>query len=158
MHEITLMNTLKNSLCILLFLFSSVSAAFAQDQIHWLTFEEAVVKTGQQPKMVFVDVYTDWCGWCKKMDKETFTDPAVVAYINSNFYAVKLNAEKTDREIKFKGQTYTEASIARAMRVSSYPNFIIMDASMENITQYPGYRKPEPFLEGLTGILDRFMK
>lgn len=141
----------------LLFLLSAASLS-AQDKIQWLTFEEAVQKTSQEPKMVFVDVYTDWCGWCKKMDKETFMDPAVVAYINANFYAIKLNAEKTDREITFKGQTFTEASIARAMRVTSYPNFIIMDAAMENITQYPGYRKPEPFLEGLTAILDRFMK
>lgn len=131
---------------------------FAQDQINWLTFEEAAEKTAQEPKMVFVDVYTDWCGWCKKMDKETFTDKNVVEYINKNFYPVKLNAEKTDRTFDFRGQSYTEASIARAMRVTSYPNFIIMDSSMENITQYPGYRKPEPFLEGLAGILDRFGK
>ncbi|UJP67086.1 DUF255 domain-containing protein [Mongoliitalea daihaiensis] len=136
----------------------STGLLLAQDQIEWLTFEEAAEKTTQQPKMVFVDVYTDWCGWCKKMDKETFADPAVVTYINANFYAVKLNAEKTDREISFRGQTYTEATMAKAMRVSSYPNFIIMDASMENITQYPGYRKPEPFLEGLTAILERFGK
>jgi thioredoxin-related protein len=140
-----------------LFIFS-ITTVVAQEKIQWLTFEEAFQKTSQEPKMVFVDVYTDWCGWCKKMDKETFMDPTVISYINENFYAIKLNAEKTDREISFKGQTYTEASIARAMRVTSYPNFIIMDASMENITQYPGYRKPEPFLEGLIAILDRFMK
>ncbi|MGY6521136.1 MAG: thioredoxin family protein [Mongoliitalea sp.] len=149
---------IKTSLVTLIFIFAASAELLAQSEITWLTFEEAAEKTIQDPKMVFVDVYTDWCGWCKKMDKETFMDPAVVSYINANFYAVKLNAEKTDREITFRGQTYTEASMARAMRVTSYPNFIIMDASMENITQYPGYRKPEPFLEGLTAILERFMK
>ncbi|MFC0262147.1 thioredoxin family protein [Fontibacter flavus] len=146
---------------ILSFLFLTVlmsSAAIAQTEIKWLTFEEAAAKTAENPKMVFVDVYTDWCGWCKKMDKETFTDPAVIDFINENFYAVKMNAEDTKRKFSFKGKEYTEATMSRAMRVSSYPNFVIMDATMENITQYPGYRQPDPFLKGLTGIVARFNK
>ncbi|HSJ67441.1 MAG TPA: DUF255 domain-containing protein, partial [Anditalea sp.] len=52
------------------------------DKINWLTFEEAAAMTEKDPKMIIVDVYTDWCGWCKKMDKGTFTDPTVVEYIN----------------------------------------------------------------------------
>jgi thioredoxin-related protein len=136
----------------------SFQLSLAQDKIEWLTFEEAAMKTANNPKMVFVDVYTDWCGWCKKMDKDTFTDPKVIEYINTNFYAVKMNAEDTKRTFKFKGKDYTEATMARAMRVNSYPNFIIMDAAMENITQLPGYRLPEPFLQGLSGLVSKFSK
>lgn len=132
--------------------------AIAQEKINWLTFEEAAAKTTQNPKMVFVDVYTDWCGWCKKMDKDTFSDPEVIAYINEHFYPVKMNAENKKRKFTFRDKEYTEATMAATMRVRSYPNFVIMDASMENITQYPGYREPEPFLTGLTGILDKFGK
>lgn len=149
---------MKKLLSLLLLSFLMGTAAIAQDKINWLTFEEAAAKTAQNPKMVFVDVYTDWCGWCKKMDKETFTDPAVIDYINANFYAVKMNAEDSKRKFSFKGKEYTEATMSRAMRVSSYPNFVIMDATMENITQYPGYRQPDPFLKGLTGIVARFNK
>ncbi|MFD2201242.1 thioredoxin family protein [Shivajiella indica] len=130
--------------------------AYSQEKIQWLTFEQAAEKTASNPKMVFVDVYTDWCGWCKKMDKDTFSNPEVIAYINANFYPVKMNAEDTKRKFSFKGRDYTEAAMARAMRVNSYPNFIIMDAAMENITQYPGYREADPFLKGLTGIMDKF--
>lgn len=126
------------------------------DKINWLTFEEAAVMTEKNPKMIIVDVYTDWCGWCKKMDKGTFTDPAVVKYINDTFYPVKMNAENSTRKFSFKGQEYTEQTMARAMRVSSYPNFIIMDAAMENITQMPGYREAEPFLETLQAVLKQF--
>lgn len=136
----------------------SLNATFAQKQIEWLTFEEAASKTASQPKMILVDVYTDWCGWCKKMDKDTFRDPKVIAFVNEHFYPVKLNAENSKRKFNFKGKEYTEASIARAMRVSSYPNFVIMDAVMENITQLPGYRLPDPFLEGLENVMGTFTK
>ncbi|MBW3468292.1 thioredoxin family protein [Arthrospiribacter ruber] len=131
---------------------------FAQDKINWLTFDQAANMTQDNPKMILVDVYTDWCGWCKKMDKETFTDPKVVAYINENFYPVKMNAENTKKTFEFRGKEYTEATMAKAMRVSSYPNFVIMDAAMENITQMPGYRQPDPFLEGLSSLMDKFGK
>ncbi len=149
---------MKKTIALFGFLFLGMCALMAQDKIEWLTFEEAAAKTQENPKMIFVDVYTDWCGWCKKMDKETFTDADVVNYINSNFYAVKMNAENTNKKFKFKGKDYTEASMAKTMRVSSYPNFVIMDPLMENITQLPGYREAEPFLTDLTGVIQRFTK
>jgi thioredoxin-related protein len=128
-------------------------SAKAQNKIEWMKFEEAVKANDFSPKMLFVDVYTDWCGWCKKMDKDTFTDPKVINYINANFYAVKLNAEDTQRTFNFMGKEYNEAQMAAAMRVRSYPNFVIIDSTLQNITQMPGYREPVPFLEGLTGIV-----
>ncbi len=128
-------------------------SAKAQNKIEWMKFEEAVKANDFSPKMLFVDVYTDWCGWCKKMDKDTFTDPTVINYINANFYAVKLNAEDTQRTFNFMGKEYNEAQMAAAMRVRSYPNFVIIDSTLQNITQMPGYREPVPFLEGLTGIV-----
>ncbi|MCH7400348.1 thioredoxin family protein [Belliella kenyensis] len=142
----------------MLFIFGVSAAAFSQEDIKWMTFEEAAKATSSSPKMILVDVYTDWCGWCKKMDKETFTNSEVIAYVNENFYPVKLHAEKTDRKFSFKGKEYTEASMAKTMRVTSFPNFVVMDATMENITQLPGYREPKPFIEGLDGIVKRFTK
>lgn len=132
-----------------------MSNLMAQDppKIKWYTFEEATKLNQKEPKMVLVDVYTDWCGWCKKMDKETFTDAKVIQYINENFYAVKLNAEDNKKKFKFRGKEYTEASMAKVMQVNSYPNFVIIDAALENITQLPGYRQPEAFLKDLTTAL-----
>ncbi|MDR7130255.1 thioredoxin-related protein [Algoriphagus sp. 4150] len=129
--------------------------AQAQEKIEWLKFEEAVAATEANPKMLLIDVYTDWCGWCKKMDKETFTDPAVIQYINEKFYAVKMNAEDNKRQFDFKGKDYTEAKMAATMRVQSYPNFVIIDPTLRNITQLPGYRQPVQFLEGLSQIVDK---
>lgn len=130
----------------------------AQDRIEWMKFEEAIEANKNNPKMLLVDVYTDWCGWCKKMDKETFTDPKVIAHINANYYAVKLNAENTQRSFDFLGKTYNEAQMAAAMRVNSYPNFVVIEPKLQNIAQLPGYRQPEAFLAGLNDLVDKAFK
>ncbi|MBQ3990916.1 MAG: DUF255 domain-containing protein, partial [Bacteroidales bacterium] len=65
-------------------------------QVKWMGIEEAMRKQDSMPKTVMIDMYTDWCGWCKKMDAETFSNPELAAYINVNFYPVKFDAETTD--------------------------------------------------------------
>ena len=136
--------------------FLGLTLSFAtQAQIKWLKFEEAIALNAKNPKMIIVDVYTDWCGWCKKMDKETFTDPKVVDYINNNFYAVKMNAEDTQRTFEFMGKKYNEAQMAAAMRVNSYPNFVVIEPQLQNIAQLPGYRQPEQFIAGLNELLEK---
>lgn len=129
----------------------------AQDkEIKWLSFEEASQLASKEPKMILVSVYTDWCGWCKKMDKETFTNSQVIDYINESFYPVKMNAEENKKKYTFRGREFTDAIMARTMRVTSYPNFVIMDAAMENITQLPGYREPQAFLTSINTLLEKF--
>ena len=68
-------------------------AASAQEEVKWYTIEEAIRLASQEPRVLLIDVYTDWCGWCKRMDATTFSDPEVAAYMNNHFYPVKLNAE-----------------------------------------------------------------
>ena len=135
-----------------------VGTAEAQESIKWMRFEEAIAANAKSPKMILVDVYTDWCGWCKKMDKDTFTDPRVVAHFRKNFYAVKLNAEDTKRSFPFMGKTFTEAEMAASMRVNSYPNFVVIEPGLQNIAQLPGYREPEAFLAGLADLIEKAFK
>jgi thioredoxin-related protein len=129
-----------------------------QESIQWMKFEEAIAANAKNPKMILVDVYTDWCGWCKKMDKDTFTDPRVIAHFQKNFYAVKLNAEDTNRKFPFMGKTFTEAEMAASMRVNSYPNFVVIEPGLQNIAQLPGYREPEAFLAGLAELIEKAFK
>jgi thioredoxin-related protein len=138
--------------------FALNGAAQAQEQIQWMKFEEAVAANANNPKMILVDVYTDWCGWCKKMDKDTFTDPRVVAHLKKNFYAVKLNAEDTKRRFPFMGKTFSEAEMAVAMRVNSYPNFVVIEPGLQNLAQLPGYREPADFLAGLNELIEKAFK
>lgn len=115
-------------------------------KINWLTMEEAAEKIKQQPRKVIIDVYTDWCGWCKKMDQSTFTDPAVVAYVNKHYYAVKLNAEGK-APITLNGHTYTykpdykahELAIALLQGQMSYPTTVYLDEKFNMLTPVPGY-------------------
>src|SRR6187397_3084056 len=69
-----------------------------KDPINWISLQEAEKLSKKQPRKIVVDVYTDWCGWCKKMDKSTFADAKTAAYVNKHYYAVKLDAE-TKEEI-----------------------------------------------------------
>jgi thioredoxin-related protein len=135
-----------------------LGTAQAQEQIQWMKFEEAIAANANNPKMILVDVYTDWCGWCKKMDKDTFTDPQVVAHLKKNFYAVKLNAEDTKRRFPFMGKTFSEAEMAVAMRVNSYPNFVVIEPGLQNLAQLPGYREPAAFLAGLNELIEKAFK
>ena len=63
----------------------STTDAKAVTPVKWYSLEEAVALQKKKPKKIFIDMYTDWCGWCKRMDATTFTDPAVSAYLNENF-------------------------------------------------------------------------
>ena len=73
-------------------------------EIEWITIEEAIERHKTEPRYWIIDVYTDWCGWCKRMDATTFKDPHVAAEINKNFYAVKFDGE-AKRDITIDGKT-----------------------------------------------------
>ncbi|MBM3399919.1 MAG: DUF255 domain-containing protein [Bacteroidetes bacterium] len=59
----------------------------------WLDFETGYKKAVAENKMILVDIYTNWCYWCKVMDRETYTDSAIIAKINTQFIPVKMNPE-----------------------------------------------------------------
>lgn len=135
-------------------------SSFAQEKkINWLTMEQAQELHSKNPKKIFVDIYTDWCGWCKRMDSETFTHPVIVDYINTHFYAVKLNAEQTDpivfRGVKYENERAGQRRGAHNFAIAilqgrlSYPSVAFFDENLSLIYALPGYRPPlkmEPVL------------
>ena len=113
-----------------LFLIGSISL---QAQIEWLTFEEAVARNEREPKKILIDVYTDWCGWCKKMDKAVFASPAITAYISEHFYAVKFNAEQR-AAIQYDGHQFVFDGASRAMSTTGPPGTVNAAVSMRSST------------------------
>lgn len=142
---------------ILLFLLTVFSAYWIHAQknakINWVSFEDAVKKNEKTPKKFIIDVYTDWCGWCKKMDKTTFRNPTIVEYINEYFYAIKLNAERTDTVILgeqiFVNQNPNQRRSAHELAIAllngkmSYPSIVYLDENVEMLQAVPGFYDAE---------------
>jgi len=114
--------------------------------IRWMTLDEVQVAMKKQPRKVYMDVYTNWCGWCKVMDRKTFSNKHVIRYMNEHFYAVKLNAEQQD-SIRFLGKMYGFSPEHRANEFAvelmrgqmSYPTSIFIEENFQNPQPVPGY-------------------
>lgn len=132
----------------------STSLEDVDAKINWLTWEEALKKNEKEPRKILVDVYTNWCGWCKKMDKATFQKGHIADYVNEKYYAVKFNAEMKDG-IDFNGKTYKfvkngmrgyhelAAEITRGNL--SFPTVVFLNENLEVIQPIPGYKAADEF-------------
>lgn len=121
--------------------------------LRWYSFDEGIALAQQTNKKVLIDVYTDWCTWCKKMDKDVYTNPDVKAVLQSYFVAVKLNAESS-RELTYKGRRLTEMTIARAMGVNGYPTTVFLYSNAEPLTKVAGYIESEDFVKLLRSVAE----
>jgi len=131
-----------------------LSTTLAQEGVKWYSIEEALALTAKEPRILVIDVYTDWCGWCKRMDATTFSDPDVAAAMNKHFYPVKLDAEgKEDivigeRTFKFVpsgNRGYHEMAAIVTKGRLSYPTISYVDAQGRVLQAAPGYKTAEQF-------------
>lgn len=136
-------------ICIALVAFIFTTKA---QSVKWVGMEEAIALNQSSPKKIMVDVYTDWCGWCKVMDKNTFMQPLVAEHLNNNFYPVKFNAEQKE-DIVIQGSTLKFVSngsrgshqLAAALGATGYPYVVFLDEKLNIITSLPGYTKAQQF-------------
>ncbi|HAN17427.1 MAG: hypothetical protein A2X13_09095 [Bacteroidetes bacterium GWC2_33_15] len=136
-------------------------SGFAQETaVKWYSIEEALELNKTTHKKIFIDVYTDWCGWCKKMETTTFTHPVIAKILNEDYYAVRFNAESNDT-IYFSGQKFIneggnrkphQLAIALLQGKMSYPSIAYMNENNQLLTAVPGYYAPD----GLEPILKYF--
>ncbi len=153
---------MKRTLLLLMAMMMISSLSFAQKnkkkdnkkaekvEFKWYTFEEAYALNQKNPKKIFIDVFTDWCGWCVKMDNTTFKDSLIRDYMIHNFYPVKLNAERKDT-VRYNGNTYVNPSpdkprSAHQLAISllqgqlSYPSYVILNEKFEILNMVKGYK------------------
>jgi len=132
-------------------------------KVKWYTWEEAVVANEKEKRKIFVDIYTDWCGWCKRMDRTTFNDPRVSDYLNKHFYPVKLNAEQKG-DIEFGGYVfqyktlqrrgYHELAAALLDNKLSYPTTVFLTEDFKVDQRLPGYLDASKMLAVLTYLAE----
>lgn len=137
-------------------LLTSVSGFAQSQEINWVTLEKALELQKKNPKKIMMDVYTNWCGPCKMLDKNTFHNKDVVDFVNKNYYAVKFNAEGND-EVTFDGRSFSNPNykpelanrrnsaheLTRYLKVSAYPTIVFFDENAKVISPIRGYQKPQ---------------
>lgn len=131
-----------------------VNAQEEQAGVNWLTFEEAVERSKKEKRKIFIDVYTDWCGWCKVMDKKTFNKPEVARVLNEKYYPVKFNAEQRE-DVIFKGTTFKfieygnrgthQLAAALLSNQLSYPSVVFLNEDFAILQIVKGYRQAPEF-------------
>ncbi|MCH2224337.1 MAG: DUF255 domain-containing protein [Crocinitomicaceae bacterium] len=123
--------------------------------IEWITFEEAFKLHQEEPRMWIIDVWTTWCGWCKRMDATTFSDSLVGEAVNGKYYAVSLDAEQKadivlgDKTYKFVAsgrRGYNELAAELLNGQMSYPTVVFLNKELQNLQPIGGYKSKEDFL------------
>lgn len=131
-----------------------LGAGLNAQEIKWMTMNEALEAQEKKPKKIFLDAYTTWCGPCKLLDRNTFSNEDVASFINKHYYPVKFNAEGTE-EVRYKDRSFgnpnydpnrrgrnSQHDFARAMKITAYPSLVFFDENGELIGPIPGYRTP----------------
>ena len=111
----------------------------------WTSLPDALKEASALDSKIMVFVYTEWCGYCRRMIQETFQDDNVLGYLGEEFQSVLINAESTE-EVDLDGQVVTEAQLAQALGVSGFPTIIFMEPTGKYITRLPGYLEPSDYM------------
>ena len=152
------MQKLKPVLLFCLIIFCSARLKTGTDEkIQWLKLTDVAIKMKEQSKPIIIDLFTDWCYWCKVMDKKTYTNSKVIAYINEHFYSAKVNAE-TREVVNWKNKIYTynnkyqinDFALFLSYGRASFPTTVIIADNESAPIPIAGFMEPkelEPILK-----------
>ncbi len=125
-----------------------ISFTDPEESVNWVSLSEAQELTKDNPKTIFIDFSAEWCGWCKVMDKNTFSDATVAAYMNQNYYSVRLDYD-SEEKLNFFGDELTARELGSKYKVPGLPTILLVTHDNKKSKTLVGYKKPEPFLAKL---------
>ena len=124
--------------------------------LAWRTWDRGIEEARTSGRPVLVDVYTDWCGWCRRMKSEVYARPEVRDYLEDHFVIIALNAERSD-SARYEGRPHTSRSLAQRFGVSGYPTTVFLRPGGGHLVSVPGYLESARFLQVLRYIGDGHM-
>ena len=127
---------------------ASISLNSTNNKVTWLSINDIDQKLNESPKPILIDFYTNWCGWCKRMDATTFRDEQVVTALENDYYAVKINAE-SEEVITFNGKTQPMYAFAREMGVSGFPTVILLNTQQKKSKMLVGFQRANTMFKQL---------
>jgi len=151
----------------IVFIFIFSAPQLLAQKINWISIEDLEAVQAKESRKVVIDVYTSWCGWCKRMDATTFVDAKLVAYLNENYYCVKLDGEEKD-SIKFKGKEfpfvkngrrgYNKIAFELLSGKMSYPTLVVLDENLDILQVFKGYKSAADLLPIITFLGEDIFK
>lgn len=123
--------------------------------IEWMSYDDGLVKAKKTDRQIMVDFTTSWCGWCKKMEREAFSDPEVIKTLNQEFVPVRVDGD-SKKELNIDGYIISERDLTRSQfGVRGYPAFWFLESDGSKIVQIRGYKPTGTFKEVLAYINER---
>jgi thioredoxin-related protein len=129
------------------------------DELKWMSFDEGYKLAQKKGKIMLVDVYTDWCGWCKRMDRDTYAKADIIGLINEDYVAIKFNPEITGVTYTFEGKKYTGEQLAGVLsqnQLSGYPTTVFYYPKAKKTNVVGGYFDAARFKGVLEGVKNEF--
>jgi thioredoxin-related protein len=138
------------------------SATFAQsDKLVWENWNEGYEKAIKSNKILLVDAYTEWCGWCKRMDRDTYTNPEVIKKLNEHFVIVKFNPEIENINYKVGDQTLTNKQLYGLLcqgKSTGFPTTYYITPAKNSLVIDAGYKGPDDFIKVLDTAIENAKK
>lgn len=140
----------------LLLLFASFSSSNDTSELKWLDWNTGYPLAKKQNKIILVDAYTDWCGWCKKMDRDTYTNSDIIKALNKDFIVIKFNPELENIVYELDGNKITGRELFGQLtqgKSTGFPTTYFIQPNKKQIQIAAGYLAPNDFMKVLEQAL-----